>query len=298
MLIDISHLFFIKDVKGIIHIGAHDCEERMNYLMRFNNITDDDIIWFEAFKDKFLEIKNKYKTVIIHNECISDNIENIIFRIYNNSLSNSIYELKEHINEYPNIREIDHIEIQTKTLKKIYDEHNLDYNKFNFMKLSIKGAELNALKGAENILENIDFIYTEINTKELFKNCAQVNDIDNYLKKFNFKRIKTQMTLHGWGDAFYSKFIFQLANNYSIYYGSDEIKLNITEIVREKCDNNNISHIPIGDERRSYIYSDPHFRRIKKIFIESNKDIYIIEHNHEIFIDNKTNKLYLDENPI
>ena len=35
MLIDVSWLKIIKEVRGIIHIGAHECEERINYLLNF-----------------------------------------------------------------------------------------------------------------------------------------------------------------------------------------------------------------------------------------------------------------------
>ena len=41
MLIDISQLKFTKIVHGIIHVGAHNCEERINYLLNFHNVTDD-----------------------------------------------------------------------------------------------------------------------------------------------------------------------------------------------------------------------------------------------------------------
>jgi hypothetical protein len=32
-----------------------------------------------------------------------------------------------------------------------------------------------------------------------------MQDIDNYLAEFGFKRMETAMTKHGWGDAFYMK---------------------------------------------------------------------------------------------
>jgi hypothetical protein len=57
----------------------------------------------------------------------------------------------------------------------------------------------------ESHLNNIDYIYTEINEKYLYEDCALVNEIDNYLSLFNFKRVETSMTPHGWGDAFYIK---------------------------------------------------------------------------------------------
>jgi hypothetical protein len=46
-------------------------------------------------------------------------------------------------------------------------------------------------------------IYLEVNEKELYKNCGLIGDIDIYLEKYNFKRVKTVMTEHGWGEALY-----------------------------------------------------------------------------------------------
>ena len=55
-------------------------------------------------------------------------------------------------------------------------------------------------------LKNIDYIYTEVNTEEVYKNCDQMSDLTEYLSKFNFSladaRIYKQF---GWGDAFYIK---------------------------------------------------------------------------------------------
>lgn len=52
-------------------------------------------------------------------------------------------------------------------------------------------------------MEYFDVIYTEVNTKYLYKNCALINEIDEFLESKNFKRIITKMTNNGWGDAIY-----------------------------------------------------------------------------------------------
>ena len=46
-------------------------------------------------------------------------------------------------------------------------------------------------------------IYTEVNTKYIYENCALMTEIDEYLGTFNFHRVETKMTKHGWGDALY-----------------------------------------------------------------------------------------------
>jgi hypothetical protein len=47
-------------------------------------------------------------------------------------------------------------------------------------------------------------IYTEVNTEHVYKDCALIGDIDEYLGRFGFTRVETNMYLNcGWGDAFY-----------------------------------------------------------------------------------------------
>jgi hypothetical protein len=77
---------------------------------------------------------------------------------------------------------------------------------FNFLNLDIQGVELKALKGMESYLDSIDYIYTEVNSDYVYKDCALVTEIDDYLKQFNFVRVETQWCENfRWGDAFYVK---------------------------------------------------------------------------------------------
>ena len=77
---------------------------------------------------------------------------------------------------------------------------------FDFINLDIQGAELNAIKGLGSRLANVNWIYTEVNKKNVYKNIYLVKDIDNYLRSYGFKRIATYwLPGAGWGDALYVK---------------------------------------------------------------------------------------------
>jgi hypothetical protein len=39
----------------------------------------------------------------------------------------------------------------------------------------------------------------------LYKGCGLIEEVDNFLAQYNFKRVITQITVHGWGDALYIK---------------------------------------------------------------------------------------------
>ena len=56
-------------------------------------------------------------------------------------------------------------------------------------------------------MKKIDYIYSEVNKAELYEGCAQMNELDNFLGEYGFKRVETYWpeTWDNWGDAFYIK---------------------------------------------------------------------------------------------
>lgn len=187
------------NIRGIMHIGAHECEEDQSY--RLSGI--DDIIWIEAIPSLYQKMKNKGHN--IHNYVVSDGVYDVTFNIANNGQSSSILELGTHSQHYPNIVYVGEYKTKTTTIKDIYNELSLDHNKYNFWNLDIQGAELKALKGAKDILEYVDYIYTEVNTEHVYKDCCIIEELDEYLMQYGFKRSQTVMTDSGWGDALYIK---------------------------------------------------------------------------------------------
>jgi hypothetical protein len=77
--------------------------------------------------------------------------------------------------------------------------------KYNFWNFDIQGAELLALKGAMKSIEYVKALYLEVNIEEVYKGAALMSDLDDFLSKYNFKRVVTKMTGYGWGDALYIK---------------------------------------------------------------------------------------------
>jgi len=294
MLININDLKFHKNVNGIIHIGAHECEERYQYLLKFHNVTDNEIIWIEALKDKVDYIKTTYPGVKIFNECISDkDNESISFKVTNNYQSSSILNLKEHLVEHPDIYEVNKIEMKTKTLKTFYNENNFAYDQFNFISLDIQGAELLALKGSQEILNFVDYLYIEVNTKEIYENCGLLEDVEKYLESFGFKRQNILITHHGWGEAFYAKNIFTIGNNLRIEYGTDILKVDVTEKALQNKDK--IINIPVGDNERAKIFGDPVYGSLKRIYLVNDNHIYTIQDTDYVNINMKNSKLYINQ---
>jgi hypothetical protein len=59
------------------------------------------------------------------------------------------------------------------------------------------------LKGASETLNNIDYVYCEVNRDEVYENNAYVEEIDEFLFSYNMERVETSWDGGTWGDAFY-----------------------------------------------------------------------------------------------
>jgi FkbM family methyltransferase len=193
--------FFKLNLKGVLHVGAHKCEEQVVYL---DYLDKNNIYWVEAID--YL-VKNNLESnpeLNIINECVGDKDgKEITFNITNNTFSSSMLELGEHKVLAPHIEYVEFLNKKTKTLNTILKENNIE-NKFDLLVLDIQGAELLALKGLGNLLENFNFIYTEVNEKEIYIDCALLSEIDEYVGNFGFER-KYLNILNGYGNALYIK---------------------------------------------------------------------------------------------
>jgi len=206
MLIDfkeIKNILLLNkiNINGSFHVGAHECEELQFYNEIGINLKD--MIWIDAVPSKVAEATNN-GIPNVYNATISDkDDETIIFNISNNVQSSSILEFGTHSQEHPDIVYVNKIEQKSITIDTFFERNNIDASKYNFWNFDIQGAELMALKGATNSIKYAKAIYLEVNEKELYKKCGLITDIDIFLSNYNFKRVLTNMTIHGWGDALY-----------------------------------------------------------------------------------------------
>ena len=158
-------------------------------------------MWIEALPGKVEFSKNKYPNVLIENAVVSDIIETVRFNVSNNGQSSSMLDFGLHSTFHPQVHYVTCFETETKLLKDVICNYDISYN---FLNLDIQGAELKALKGMEEYLNSVDYIYSEVNSDYDYKNCALVKEIDEYLLKFGLHRVETKWCGDfKWGDAFY-----------------------------------------------------------------------------------------------
>lgn len=205
MLIDPTELTnkFKVLPKKVLHVGGHLGEESED--MRANNWGVDGIFWVESQAWLCKKMRERFAgttDVVINATVWSEGNISMNFNENLNSQSSSLYKLGSHKHSYPEFHEVNQREVVTSTLDSLAEiPQGID-----FVNLDIQGAELEALKGANRILQDVSWVYTEVNRGYVYEDSPLIPDIDNFLKEKGFRRVATRWSIgEDWGDALYAR---------------------------------------------------------------------------------------------
>jgi FkbM family methyltransferase len=207
LLTDIQRYFQIK--KGAIHIGAHDGEggKEMEW---YKAMGFSPVLWFEPNRGVFKRLETNtrnYEDNFTFNIGVHDTLKIAKLHITNNEESSSILELGTHSKYYPDIKYIKDEKINLVRMDDFFKSGFEGIEKFNFLNVDVQGVELNVIKSFGNMLGKLDYIYCEVNEEELYKGCALLPEIDEYVGSFGFIRLVTKISPKShWGDALYKKY--------------------------------------------------------------------------------------------
>ena len=195
-------------VNGILHIGAHECEE-LPFYNSILKIPNNKIIWVDGNSSKVREMKTRGFTNI-YEAVLDEHEQDIIFNITDNTQASSILKLNHENGFYNNIHIVQGISCRSERLSSFFKRIQKEPHEYNFWNLDIQGSELHVLRGSKELLEKCDAIYTEVNMEHVYTNCGLVTEIDELLSQYGFERVHTMWTDVKWGDALYLKKQVQL----------------------------------------------------------------------------------------
>ena len=192
-----------KPIRGVIHIGAHYGQEYDSYVKHGVK----KMIFFEPLEDNYRKLLWKVgedPNVETFKMALGNEVgaKKMYVESANKGMSSSVLAPGTHLKMYPHIvfnkREVVHME-------KL-DNVEFDRGLYDMINIDVQGYELEVFKGARKTLESINLVYTEVNTEEVYINCALRSEIDDYLSEWGFVS-----TLEGfpydnaWGDVLYIK---------------------------------------------------------------------------------------------
>jgi FkbM family methyltransferase len=192
---------YVKEGTNIAQVGAHFGQE----LEPIIKSGFKEIYLFEPIKSNVDELYKKTKSIKnIEIFPIALGNKNTQTKIYisgnNDGQSSSLLQPELHLELQPNITFKQEALIDLKR----FEDLNLTVN---FLIIDAQGYELEVLKGFGKKLENVDYIFTEVNRDYLYKNNVLIKDLDTFLIKKSFVRIWTKWRIANmpWGDAFYMR---------------------------------------------------------------------------------------------
>lgn len=191
---------------GVFHVGANTGQELEDY--EKNGVPN--IVFIEA-------VPSVYKNLVSHCKhhphvlpflaCCSDvDGEKVVLYVTNNGgQSSSMLEFGTHETQHPEVKVIATIDAETVRADTLCAQNNLDISDYDFLNIDVQGSELKVLKGMGEDLRKVNYAYIEVNRDELYKGCALIHEVEEYLIAFGLKRIELHMTNFGWGDCFYGR---------------------------------------------------------------------------------------------
>ncbi len=188
--------------QGVLHVGASEGQEANAY----HNLKVNRVVWIEAIP-RIFEILKKH-IGRFHNQeailaCVSDKAKKVKFNVANNGgQSSSLLEFGTHAVVHPEVKFNYQIDVETIRL----DQMDYDFSGLDFLNMDIQGAELMALEGMGKLLDQFNYVYLEINERELYKGCPLFPELNRWMKDqcFLFKEKKLCGNTF-WGDAFWMR---------------------------------------------------------------------------------------------
>lgn len=194
------------DIRGIFHVGGYVGEESILYFRRGIN----NVIFFEPVPKHYNVLKRNTMYRVVNKAVGSSKGKQKIHLsktdggfANGSGASSSLLKPKKHLEQYPHITFEDEIEVDVITLTDFVIENEINLYNFNMLNIDVQGYELEVLRGADSILDSIDYILTEVNRDELYEGCPMIEDLDSYLLRHNFSRVATNWEGGTWGDALY-----------------------------------------------------------------------------------------------
>jgi FkbM family methyltransferase len=172
-------------ITGVLHIGAHNCEEKPFY----DHLGISNVVWVEAMEEKVAQAKARGIQQIYQAVITDKDNEPVTFHISNNGESSSIFEFGVHTKYHPEVHYVGSRALTTTTVDTLLTKHAIDTSKLNFWNIDIQGAEYKALKGGLDAFKHVDILYIEVNKEEMYKGCELVDKVEDLIAPFGFKKV-------------------------------------------------------------------------------------------------------------
>ncbi len=189
-------------VYGIIHVGANNGVEADSY----HASKADTCVYVEPIPEVFKNLEKNVSRFPRHYAvqalCTERDGETVTFNVSSNGgASSSVLPLGDHATLFPDITYVNSIQMTTCRLDTLVERFPKVI--FNLLVIDVQGAELMVLKGATELLKDLDAVFLEVNDAPLYEGCCTLDDLIDFFKPLGFRIKWLGIGRHGFGDALF-----------------------------------------------------------------------------------------------
>lgn len=193
-----------RQVRGVIHVGANEGQER-DFYARLGV----PVLWVEPIPEVYEKLsaniaalpKQRALEALVGGR---DGEPAILHVASNHGESSSILDLAEHATMRPDITYVRDIPLVATTLPTLLAKAGADPCLFDMLVLDTQGSELSILTGALPLLAGFRFILSEVADFEAYSGCARRDAMTAFLAGQGFREsVITVTARNGKGGCYY-----------------------------------------------------------------------------------------------
>ena len=162
--------------------------------------------------EKLESVASEIKNMQCFNLALSDEEGEAEFHLNKFSFSSSLFKMTDtHKEMFPFTKNETTVKVKTSKIDNVLKNVGLGGA---LLKMDVQGAELTVLKGATNLLKEIDVIQLEVSFLNFYEGQPSVEDLITFLRSFGFNAFLQVSPIFDKDKLLYSDFIF-MRNNFS-----------------------------------------------------------------------------------
>lgn len=182
----IDHEPWLKQVHGVIHVGANIGQERRLYFKRGLRV-----LWVEPIPEVFAVLQRN----IAHlpgqravQALITERAgeEHELHVASNRGGSSSILPMKRHAELWPEVRYERTVRLRSDSLPSLFERLQLRPSDHDFLALDTQGSELLVLRGAVPLLPHFSFVKVEVADFEAYAGGCLLTDVERFFAEHGF----------------------------------------------------------------------------------------------------------------
>lgn len=200
---------FLRDVSGIVHVGANTGQERNEY--ESLNLR---VIWVEPIPHVFAELQQNiadfpnqraYQALLTDadNKSYEFNVSS------NNGESSSIYDFKDHKDIWPDVSMSQKISLTSLTLPSLFQREEVDPALYQALILDTQGSELLVLQGSVPLLQGFTYIKSEVPDFESYEGCCQLDEMNEFMTQHGFAEFQRKRVAGRSGVGTYYEIVYK-----------------------------------------------------------------------------------------